>query len=121
MIKNIVLFFAVIIFSSSLFANDINELIIKIKNAKPSEKRLLMNELKLKLRTANQISRQHAMSELKKAFASNKLHTNTKKPHIKTPYKRDKIKHINYQNDKIKPHKRPNEIKPDKKYPHYKR
>ncbi|HIP41329.1 MAG TPA: hypothetical protein EYG90_02300 [Campylobacterales bacterium] len=49
-------------------STDIKTLIEKIKNARNSEKRVLMNQLKVELRQMNQNTRSRAMQELRSSF-----------------------------------------------------
>lgn len=48
----------------------LKSLISKVKNAPPSQRRVLMNQLKIKLRSMQQSSRRAVMLELRKAFAA---------------------------------------------------
>ena len=75
-----ILFFS----SQTLFAEeaqrpstDIQKLVAQIKNAPPSQKRVLMNELKIKLRKMNEKTRKEVMSNLKSSFAQNGKTTQT--------------------------------------------
>lgn len=52
-------------------ASDIQKLVLKIKKAPATEKRVLINELKLKLREANEDTRAKTMENLKNTFAKN--------------------------------------------------
>ena len=54
---------------------EISTLISKIKTAKSSDRRLLINELKIKLRDVNQEHRIKAMQELRKSLHSNSNQT----------------------------------------------
>ena len=57
---------------------NIMHLISKVKKAKASERRVLMNQLKLSLRQVNQASRQRIMLQLRKNFnRGNGLHPMT--------------------------------------------
>lgn len=47
---------------------DIMNLVSKVKEAKASERRVLMNQLKISLRKVNQASRQRIMLQLRKNF-----------------------------------------------------
>ena len=49
---------------------DIMSLVNKVKEAKVSERRRLMNELKISLRKVNQASRQRIMLQLRKNFSN---------------------------------------------------
>jgi hypothetical protein len=57
---------------------DVTTLVSKIKDAKPSEKRVLINELKVKLRSMNQETKNEVMSQLRR---SNNMQ-NTKSQHM---------------------------------------
>jgi len=63
-----------VVLSNSMFAqtkdesNDVKALIDKVKQAAPSERRLLMNELKIKLRSMQQETRTQVMLGLRSAF-----------------------------------------------------
>ena len=48
--------------------DDIMRLVSKVKEAKASERRVLMNELKISLRQVNQASRHRIMMQLRKSF-----------------------------------------------------
>ena len=75
--QTLFIFFSLICFwTNTLFANEVPKkpikveiLINEIKNAKPEDRRALMNQLKLKLRAMNQGSRAKAMMRLRKSFA----------------------------------------------------
>lgn len=63
-----------VVLNSSMFAqtkdesNDVKALIDKVKQAPPSERRLLINELKIKLRSMQQETRTQVMLGLRSAF-----------------------------------------------------
>ncbi len=58
---------------------EINKLVSKIKDATPSDKRVLINELKVKLRDLNRESRQKIMMDLRKSFNKKGLSMQTQK------------------------------------------
>ena len=55
-------------FSKEDSTEDIMHLVTKVKEAKASERRVLMNQLKISLRKVNQASRQRIMLQLRKNF-----------------------------------------------------
>ena len=74
-IKYIILVFSLfVVFGNSMFAqtndesNAIKALIDEVKQAQPSQRRLLMNELKVKLRSMQQTSRMQVMLSLRQSF-----------------------------------------------------
>jgi len=70
--------------SSTLFCEELEKqsshietLISKIKSAKASDKRILMNQLKVQLREMNRETRSEVMRELKNSFIKSVETTNT--------------------------------------------
>ena len=73
--KYILVLFSFFVLSSSAYAEHkgaeketIKALVDKVKKAKPSQRRLLMNELKIQLRTMHQETRTQVMLELRRSF-----------------------------------------------------
>ena len=96
-IKYIILVFSLfVVLSNSMFAqtkdesNDVKALIDKVKQAPPSERRLLMNELKIKLRSMQQETRTQVMLGLRSAFNAQQT-----QQHLKTDAMTSSMSHQN--------------------------
>lgn len=88
--KYSIIFIIHLLIASSSFGDensDISTLVSKIKTAKSSEKRVLINELKVRLRHMNQETKNDVMSQLRKS--NNIQNTNSK--HM---YQNTNSKHI---------------------------
>jgi hypothetical protein len=75
-IKYILVLFSFFVLSSSVYAEHeganketIKALVGKVKTAKPSQRRLLMNELKIQLRTMHKEMRTQVMLDLRRSFS----------------------------------------------------
>ncbi len=85
--QTLFIFFSLMYFwTNALFANEIPKesidtetLITEIKNAKPENRRVLMNQLKLELRAMNQENRAKTMMRLRKSFAKGSHQENGQK------------------------------------------
>ena len=67
--------------STPVLDKDIKDLIVKIKEAKPSQKRVLINQLKLKIRKVNLAKKEQIVSSLKRSLQTN-LPVANQKPNI---------------------------------------
>jgi len=87
--QTLFIFFTLICFwTNTLFADEVPKKTVKveilinnIKNARPEDRRAMMNKLKLKLRTMNQESRTKAMMNLRKSFAKHSCQNFGQKHH----------------------------------------
>jgi len=98
----------VFLFILSLNANDISTIMSNIKNAKPSEKRVLINKLKIMLRNSNSQIRNKMISKIQKTHGKQKhkmqnrkmLHGTNKKIQDHIPNNMNFIKNKNQKNQK---------------------
>lgn len=81
-------FSLVVLFHSSVYAqtkiedkSSVQALVAKVKNAPPSERRVLMNALKIKLRSMQQETRTHVMLGLRRAFNTQQAQMHTQQMH----------------------------------------
>ena len=82
----------IILFFTIIQANNVSSIITEIKNAKPSEKRILINKLKVMLRNENIQTRKQVFNKLRKSqnkrnnkvFNNNKNFNNNKSFNSKT-------------------------------------
>jgi len=103
----------IILFFTIIQANNVSSIITEIKNAKPSEKRILINKLKVMLRNENIQTRKQVFNKLRKSQNkhnnkifnknknfNNKTHNSTHISNMKTANRKNNIpkpnnKHIN--------------------------